>query len=93
MFETKKDYNETEMRTLIELFYGSVKFSSGLSAVSGRHFTLEGSWWDINLCGGQNKKVTSSFALTKLSQYSLANFVSSLKHSSLAKLWKSGVEV
>ena len=24
MFETKKDYNETEMRTLIELFYGSI---------------------------------------------------------------------
>ena len=24
MFETKKDYNETEMRTLIELLYGSI---------------------------------------------------------------------
>ena len=42
MFETKKDYNETEMRTLIELLYGSiaikelwaVKFSSGLTATA-----------------------------------------------------------
>ena len=24
MFETKKDYNETEMRTLIELLFGSI---------------------------------------------------------------------
>ena len=24
MFETKKDYNETEMRTLIELLYSSI---------------------------------------------------------------------
>lgn len=33
-----------------------------------------------------SKKVTLSFALAKLSQSSLANFVSRLKHSSLAKL-------
>ena len=36
MFETKKDYNETEMRTLIELLYGSIAIKE--QALSGKNF-------------------------------------------------------
>ena len=54
MFETKKDYNETEMRTLIELLYGSIavkeqNFPLGrikirpflLKKVTGKHLQRE----------------------------------------------------
>ena len=36
MFETKKDYNETEMRTLIELLYGSIAMRE--QALSSKNF-------------------------------------------------------
>ena len=40
MFETKKDYNETEMRTLIELLYGSIAIKE--QALSSKIFLWDG---------------------------------------------------
>ena len=39
MFETKKDFNETEMRTLIELLYGSIAIKE--QALSSKIFLWE----------------------------------------------------
>ena len=40
MFETKKDYNKTEMRTLIELLYSSIAIKE--QALSSKMFLWEG---------------------------------------------------
>ena len=48
MFETKKDYNETEMRTLIELLYSSIAIKE--QALSGKMFLWVHFDWSIMHC-------------------------------------------
>ena len=49
MFETKKDNNETETRTLVEVLYGSIAIKE--QALSSKIFLWAGTtwrslWWD-----------------------------------------------